>query len=539
MGISRKQLENLSIYLGSKYFSMNTATTKVEAFTCTTHPLITGKLHSAKVFNFPIKIDRYQRPYVWDEKKIAQLLHDLKDHSKGAYYLGSILLHEHYEEEGLFIIDGQQRLTTLLLVYHTLSEYEVDAENLKLSYYHQESFINIQVANKLIQEFLSSGDNEQEIRESLNELEITIIQTNDIDLAFTFFDSQNSRGVRLKSTDLLKSFHLREINQLDVKGHENKKYLQENSAKRWEHLQTFKGILNTEHDFAFELFHKLLWRVRRWIGEDVEKENRDLVIEEFQDGSVRSKKIEIPLYPTRQNMLSDKLIESKENGLQRVGGRIKVSEKSSLLPFTLRQPIYRGLHYFLFAEKYAELLYELFRGETEDQEIKRFRRYVEVIVKENGYYLMELFLVCSLTYYDKYGSKKLSEFAELVGLAHGIKRLEQYYIFRQSALKYIREYNLIDVITYSFRPIEVIESLKNHILPNQKERLTRHVDLTDKDNDGILDNAGVREQCFNAFHKYYNIHWNNLTDEAGDKLDLKKFADKVITSQKNGIHGKS
>ncbi|PAU95376.1 hypothetical protein CK503_04055 [Aliifodinibius salipaludis] len=515
---------------------MGISNKKVSAFTCKTHNLLTGKIHESGKFGYPLRIDRYQRPYVWDQRKIVQLLQDLKSHTKGAYYLGSILLHEHHEKEGLYIIDGQQRLTTLLLLYQILCDSQIDTERMQLSYYHQESYKNIKSAKEHIQDFISNRDGKQGVRSSLNELEITIIETDDIDLAFTFFDSQNSRGVRLRSTDLLKSFHLREINQLDSEDHQDRRYLEENSAKRWEHLQTFKGILSSEHDFAFELFHKLLWRARRWKGEDVEKENRDLVIEEFQDGAVRSQGREIPLYPNRQNMLSEKLVESREGGLQRAGSNIKVSEKSSLLPFTLRQPIHSGLHYFLFAEKYAELLYELFREDTEDQEIKNFRDYFDAIVEENSYYLKELFLVCSVTYYDKYGSDRLFEFAELLGLAHGIKRLEQYYIFRQSALKYIREYNLVDVITHSFRPVEVLESLKQHVLSDREQRLTRHVDLTDEDYDGVLDKSGVNERCFNGFHRYYDIWWDKMTGDDGDDLDLTKFAKKVIKRSKGNAN---
>lgn len=508
--------------------------TKVEAFTCRVDLLIKGGLHEPGYKNrlyHPLKIDRYQRPYVWSEKKVRQLIEDLKSHGndKGAYYLGSILLHENLNEdkEGLFVIDGQQRLTTLMLLYKELYNGTITTDKLDLSYFHRESFKNIKLAQGLINDLVS--DSRQSLTETFEELEITIIKTNDLDLAFTFFDSQNSRGVRLRSTDLLKSYHLREINQLDTDKEHDRKYLERNSARRWEHLQTFKGFLSTEHDFAYELFHKLIWRARRWRGSDVDKENRELVIEEFQEGTVNdqsTKSTEIPLYPNRQNMLSDKLIESKEDGLRRTGGHIRVSEKSSLLPFTLRQPIHSGLHYFLFAEKYAELMHELFDEGTDDPKIQKFQNYVESIIENNSYYLKELFLVCSVTYYDTYGTDRLYEFAELLGLAHGIKRMEQYYIFRQSALKYMREYNLVDVISHSFRPEEVLQSLKKYILKDEV-RTTSQVDLTDEDDDLVLDKSGVNERCYNAFQQYYDLDFNKLKGQ-NDELDLIKFAQAII-----------
>ncbi|NBC05357.1 MAG: DUF262 domain-containing protein [Bacteroidetes bacterium] len=513
--------------------------TSVNAFSCKVSNLLDGQLHRNNTLLYPLKIDRYQRPFVWSEKKVRQLIKDLQSHQKGAYYLGSILLHERNDEhkKGLFVIDGQQRLTTLLLIYNYLKIESAKNDHLSLSYYHKESVQNIRNAHSLINREIPNGTRIQGFKRTLDNLEITLIITDDIDLAFTFFDSQNSRGVRLKSTDLLKSYHLREINQLESGNTDNRQYLERNSAKRWEHLQTFKGVLSTEHDFAFELFHKLIWRARRWRGEQVEKEQRDTVIEEFQEGTVQDRTGTIPLYPNRQNMLSEYLVETKEEGLKRSGGQIRVTDKSSNLPFILRQPIHSGLHYFLFAEKYAELIYELYKEETNDPEIEKFQKYVESIVDENSYYLKELFLVCTVTYYDKYGTNKLFEFAELLGLAHGIKRLEQHYIFRQSAFKYMREYNLIDIISHSFLPEEVIASLKNHILPNRKERLTSHVDLTDEDYDGVLDKSGVNERCFNAFHRYYDVWWDEMTGSSDEQLDLTQFAEEILNKKANNEGG--
>ncbi|MEA3211695.1 MAG: hypothetical protein QOE70_4752 [Chthoniobacter sp.] len=77
-------------------------------------------------------IDYYQREYKWQEKQIAELVEDLTqrfledyrpDHARkkvreyGHYFLGSIILSK--KESDAYIVDGQQRLTslTLLLIY--------------------------------------------------------------------------------------------------------------------------------------------------------------------------------------------------------------------------------------------------------------------------------------------------------------------------------------------------------------------------------------------------------------------------------------
>ncbi len=167
-----------------------------------------GRLHSEGVtsrLQYPLKIDRYQRPYVWGDKKVRQLLNDLKSHDHDrAYYLGSILLHERNSEnkQVLFVIDGQQRLTTLLLLYRKLFPERIDRERMKLSYYHQASFRNIQSAHDLIEEWRNHETSENPIQDTLEDVEITIIKTDDLDLAFTFFDSENSRGVQLQSDGL-------------------------------------------------------------------------------------------------------------------------------------------------------------------------------------------------------------------------------------------------------------------------------------------------------------------------------------------------
>src|SRR5207245_1111368 len=86
-------------------------------------------------------IDYYQREYRWQQKQVAELLNDFAAKFRGSYeegdergavaeyghyFLGSIILSD--KDGQKFIIDGQQRLTTLtLLLIYLLHEIE-DAE---------------------------------------------------------------------------------------------------------------------------------------------------------------------------------------------------------------------------------------------------------------------------------------------------------------------------------------------------------------------------------------------------------------------------
>src|SRR6266536_1512919 len=86
-------------------------------------------------------IDYYQREYKWQTKHVAELIDDLaakflESHEKGNersavsdyghYFLGSIIISD--KDGQKFIIDGQQRLTTLTLLLIFLQHQLQDAE---------------------------------------------------------------------------------------------------------------------------------------------------------------------------------------------------------------------------------------------------------------------------------------------------------------------------------------------------------------------------------------------------------------------------
>ena len=87
----------------------------------------------ASQFTIPI----YQRPYSWSEAECERLLHDAlrvgADAERPAYFIGSIV---YFEEAAhaigmvrqFLVIDGQQRMTTVLLMLAALAECQVAAE---------------------------------------------------------------------------------------------------------------------------------------------------------------------------------------------------------------------------------------------------------------------------------------------------------------------------------------------------------------------------------------------------------------------------
>lgn len=96
-------------------------------------------------------VDYYQREYVWDTKQVEELMDDFlvrfredyeeghetsKVNTYGRYFLGSYIVSE--DEQTMYIIDGQQRLTTLTLLFMILHQRAQKSEqhrNLNMSSY--------------------------------------------------------------------------------------------------------------------------------------------------------------------------------------------------------------------------------------------------------------------------------------------------------------------------------------------------------------------------------------------------------------------
>ena len=65
-----------------------------------------------------LQIPPYQRPYRWEYKNVKQLLEDIatnKNAGKQKYRIGSVILYKK-DEKSYEIVDGQQRITSLLLL---------------------------------------------------------------------------------------------------------------------------------------------------------------------------------------------------------------------------------------------------------------------------------------------------------------------------------------------------------------------------------------------------------------------------------------
>jgi hypothetical protein len=497
----------------------------------------------------PLALDNYQRSYVWGEEKIIQLLDDLREfltqqHNQKSnesltpkhYYMGTLLLHhksdesttgEHKEnnDEKLFVIDGQQRLTSLSVLYWLL--HDELPNHIEFSYRSQRSKVNIQQAKRTMQKVFKAwleqnpDNNFPLTKDIFNHFRFTAITVKREDLAFTFFDTQNNRGVPLSGTDLLKAFHLRAISNNNLKLAEQ---LQAHCAQRWEKVQvkgnkksTNKGAQQKSNDFAPELFHYYLWRGRNWTGRDVvELESRDDILTHFGEQSIDALMGEVALYPAGSNQWGDQLQLNGNNEYQLQASSQHIGQSAAYLPFALRQPVSKGVGFFLYAEKYAAMLNTLLHLPSDDIDINAVQVFYKDVVSKLSAYLQSLYRLALLTYFDRLGSEGIYRFTLWLDYRLGAIRLEKEDIRREAPLKFLREAkrNLLDVISYAYRSEDIITFL-------QQVDVTKHYESKKGWAAEIKSGNLVQERYVAALAKYYGVtHLNGHAKRIDKKVKL-------------------
>jgi len=403
-----------------------------------------------------LKIPEYQRPYIWGKEKNEDLLKDFKEHfidnDKGSnYYMGAVLYFFNKKESCFEIIDGQQRITTLLIINYLLNSIS-SSEHLNITYNSHQSVKYIREAQSY---FMQHIDLLRKLENSnfTKRLSFTLITTHTEDEAFTFFDTQNNRGMKLNATDFLKAYHLRAIDSV---------VLQEKSAIQWEK----SSAKNFEGPFLSHLFEKILWRARNWKGQyQILFENRDAILKTFQKYSYKAEqKDSYPLYPNTYNRLASGHIY-KENGelityLSSQNGR-----DAAAFPFALRQPIYKGLNFFKYSEKYVAIHELLFHNDTMvDTAILNFRMfYSSVYNSDMSVYLKHLMQLCMVAYFDIFGNEKILDAALCFDYLIGSVRIQKQQVKKEAVAICLKknQNNLLDVIVQAYIPSEIFDFVYN------------------------------------------------------------------------------
>jgi len=411
---------------------------------------------------FTFSIPDYQRPYVWDEEKIEALFKDIAEELKPdaalqSYYMGAILMHEK-KANVLEIIDGQQRITTLLILDFILnadkSLIKQQEHQLQLFYNSSKSQENIARNKSYILQNKDRFFSDSQLKKILENLIFTVIVTKSEDDAFVFFDTQNNRGVKLSAVDFLKSYHLKAL-----KGESEEIEKQKLAAKSWDK--------SNQNQFLDKLFNLYLWRGRAWKGKKVEYENKDKVLLEFQKRTKpKPKDNSVTLFANNKNRLATSIHFSAKKGIKICTNNISLQANPIDYPFSMRQPIEKGMSFFLFTEKYNSLFRFIFLENHEPEtELFKVREFYKSVYEASGFshYFTDIFKLCVVLYYDKFEETTLLEFTLWLDYLLGSYRIKQKSIVGQTPIKIIRDgqQNLLDIIDGAFLPEEVIEFLKN------------------------------------------------------------------------------
>ena len=167
-------------------------------------------------------IPDYQRPYKWTAKNTLQLLDDIldaKNENKETYRVGTLILHQNGEST-YSIVDGQQRTITFALLLKALDK-DSQIKFLEQTLADNPNNIsnipnNFHAFERRINNIADEKDRKTFLDYIKNNCELIVVITDNLSEAFQFFDSQNARGKKLYPHDLLKAYHLREMNDFDL-----------------------------------------------------------------------------------------------------------------------------------------------------------------------------------------------------------------------------------------------------------------------------------------------------------------------------------
>lgn len=247
------------------------------------------------------QIPRYQRPYSWGDDEIGKLWEDLRDAQQVEpnYFLGSIITAQPEEKSNyLDVVDGQQRLTTILIllcvcrdlypdINNDLLEkdpFAIDSSTIKSSIRLNDRFERLRLKTHSnhesdFQKFIITDGNsignkkplkkelrlEQEpkfkfkntaifFRDKLEELgregtgnfinylfnkvKIIRIDCQSVSFAIKLFQVLNDRGLDLSNSDLIKSFLIGRIHKMYEHNNEDKKSHEDRFMDDWKKCET-------------------------------------------------------------------------------------------------------------------------------------------------------------------------------------------------------------------------------------------------------------------------------------------------------------
>lgn len=211
------------------------------------------------VLSLKLKIPDYQRIYCWPQKNVEQLLDDIFIPRNHKYHLGTLILQKKGDDYD--IIDGQQRTVTLALILRAMCIDNILLLKEKFDSVEAQKYIGYNryiIEMYLDRHYPNIETRSKEAKKILDIISFDVLVLNDssLELAYTFFSTQNARGKALTDYELLKSHHLRFIPE----SHEAQ---QRHLAKMWDKLLVKSERENGDRSVSI-ILGIYLYCLRKW-----------------------------------------------------------------------------------------------------------------------------------------------------------------------------------------------------------------------------------------------------------------------------------
>lgn len=371
--------------------------------------LITQKLDD--IFKLNLEIPDYQRIYCWQEKNVIRLLEDIQNLEK-EYRLGTIILQKKNHTTGsqiYDIIDGQQRLVTLSLILLALGD--TSSPLLQKSFQSNEAYEHIAYNKYIISNYIQKLKNNFKVKDLLSNLTFNLLVLNDssLDLAYTFFSNENSRGCPLSDFDLLKAHHLRYI-VMD----EQAKHL----STIWDKMLLEEQNISDKNEKSYERALGLfIFRLRKWLNYDSWDENEKYKVKnEYEAAKIFD---EIPPFGEQ---------------------------------FQFKEPIQGGSHFFA----YVQIFINRFKN---FKETKQYEILHSTMTGETHTWFRDVIESLLFAYYLKFGVEYLSEALILIICIISQARYENLRIHKETIFESARESKIVPLIDKSTSPTFFIAEL--------------------------------------------------------------------------------
>jgi len=342
-------------------------------------------------------IPPYQRPYKWTAKNVNQLISDIIEFKEqSTYRLGTLVLNDNN------IVDGQQRIVTLsLLLSHLIERYgsEKRFEDYQDFFKRLKKFCNktkfhvpyslhnvVENMNTILTRDHDMTANTLDF--ILRRCEFVKIELANISEAFQFFDSQNARGKDLAAHDLLKAFHLREMDDMSSKDIEN--------VDKWQHQQT-----ETLEDLFLCLYRAKYWSLgksARYFTKDDTSVFKGVSLNEGKRYPFYRLEIIAHVYTTYYMSSPDRIVDS--NTME--------------YPFNLDDQIINGSRFFDMIRYYSDL-YKKIKDPNTFKYYPEAKNIIKLITSYNGCertgdkYVSSMFYTLLLYYVDRFGYEEIDK----------------------------------------------------------------------------------------------------------------------------------